>query len=333
MRGVEATLIGEPADMVVIAPDDRPGVQRHALAVHRSRKRIAPFRLHIPTSAPEALSLLRERPRAWVLAGGIDVVNRMKSGDEPEDVVYIGRIDALRRITQSQDDLHIGATCTHHELATSPIAARAAPALPSVWGSLASPRIRFKGTVGGNLMANEPAYEGPSILSAMGADLRFLTPAGVRMVSCVEYFRARRQDPTWQDPTWPTRRGCSKRLSCRAIVRSASITTGLSKASRALSSRWQSRVMSSSARAPPSPGPFLGRAVLICLSSSRHRSRRCPVAPVCWRGHGRRRCRNPRPTTLPQAAIAVASSRFTCVGRSSAPREAVRHDWSGVRSP
>ena len=51
-------------------------------------------------------------------------------------------------------------------------------------------------------MANEPAYEGPSILSAMGADLRFLTPAGVRMVSCVEYFRARRQDATRQDPTW-----------------------------------------------------------------------------------------------------------------------------------
>ena len=202
MRGVEATLIGEPTDMAVIAPDDRPGVQRHALAVHRSRKRIAPFRLHIPTSAPEALSLLRERSRACVLAGGIDVINRMKSGDEPEDVVYIGRIDALRRIMQSQDGLHIGATCTHHELATSPIAARAAPALPSVWGSLASPRIRFKGTVGGNLMANEPAYEGPSILSAMGADLRFLTPAGVRMVSCVEYFRARRQDRTWQDPTW-----------------------------------------------------------------------------------------------------------------------------------
>ena len=212
MRGVEATLIGEPTDMAVIAPDDRPGVQRHALAVHRSRKRIAPFRLHIPDERAEALSLLRERSRACVLAGGIDVINRMKSGDEPEDVVYIGRIDALRRIMQSQDGLHIGATCTHHELATSPIAARAAPALPSVWGSLANPRIRFKGTVGGNLMANEPDYEGPSILAAHGADLRFLTPAGVRMCrassTSVLGGKTRRGK---------TRRGCSKPFSCRAI--------------------------------------------------------------------------------------------------------------------
>jgi carbon-monoxide dehydrogenase medium subunit len=195
MRGAEASIFGKLADRagVVIAPDDR----RHALAVHRSRKRIAPFRLHIPTSAAEALTLLRECPRACVLAGGIDVINRMKAGDEPEDVVYIGKIDALRRIEHSQDVLHIGATCTHHELATSPIAARAASALPSVWGSLASPRIRFKGTVGGNLMANEPAYEGPSILCAMGANLRFLTPAGIQMISCVDYVRAQRRDPTW----------------------------------------------------------------------------------------------------------------------------------------
>jgi carbon-monoxide dehydrogenase medium subunit len=200
MSGLDATTaFSAPASTagVVVASGAPPHGQRHALAIHRSRKRIAPFRLHVPASTPAAVALLYERPGAWVLAGGIDVVNRMKAGAEPEDVVYVGRIDALRRIEQSQGLLHVGATCTHHELATSPTAARALAALPAVWGAIANPRIRFKGTVGGNLMAGEPDYEGPAILAALDAELRFLTPDGIRTTPCAEYFGSARRDPTW----------------------------------------------------------------------------------------------------------------------------------------
>jgi hypothetical protein len=112
------------------------------LAVHRSRKRIAPFRLHVPHSVAEAVAMLCEYRPACIVAGGLDVINRMKAGDEHKDVVYIGNIDALRHIGMSQDLLHVGAACTHHELAASKIAARALPGLPPIWGVLANPRIR-----------------------------------------------------------------------------------------------------------------------------------------------------------------------------------------------
>ena len=167
------------------------------LAVHRSRKRIAPFRLHGPQSVAEAVAMLCEYRPACIVAGGLDVINRMKAGDEHKDVVYIANIEALRHIGISQDLLHVGAACTHHELAASEIAARALPGLPPVWASLANPRIRFKGTVGGNLLANHPDYEGPAILAALKGNLRFATPNGTRTISCVEYFMTPPQGSAW----------------------------------------------------------------------------------------------------------------------------------------
>jgi carbon-monoxide dehydrogenase medium subunit len=167
----------------------------HPLAVHRSRKRIAPFSLHVPSSATEAVALLRDHPHACLLAGGIDVINCMKAGEAPPDVIHIGRIDFLRRIELKQDVLEIGACATHHELATSPVVRSAVPALASAWGSIANPRIRFKGTVGGNLMAHQPDYEGPAILAALNASLRFIAPEGLQIIPCAEYFAARHRDP------------------------------------------------------------------------------------------------------------------------------------------
>jgi aerobic carbon-monoxide dehydrogenase medium subunit len=173
------------------------GPRGQFLAVHRSRKRIAPFRLHMPSTSAEAVVLLRQSSHVCVLAGGIDVINRMKCGDTPEDVVYVGRLPSLRQIELLQGHLEIGATSTHHEIATSPATARAVPALAATWAKIANPRVRFKGTVGGNLMAKNRDYEAASILAAADAKLCFLTPEGSRTIACRDYFRTRQQEPAW----------------------------------------------------------------------------------------------------------------------------------------
>jgi CO/xanthine dehydrogenase FAD-binding subunit len=52
-----------------------------SLAVHRSRKLIPDFRLRRPRSAMEAVALKASAGTGAVfMAGGIDVVNRMKFG-------------------------------------------------------------------------------------------------------------------------------------------------------------------------------------------------------------------------------------------------------------
>ena len=182
------------AELVV----DHPlGPAARRLAVHRSRKRIAPFRLHVPSTVAEAATLPAEHSDARVIAGGIDVINRMKAGEMIEDAVFVGRLESLRQIEVSQNALHIGAGCTHHELAASSIAVVALPALCSTWGTIAQQRIRFKGTVGGNLMAKEYSYEGASILAAAGAELDFVTAGGTRTISCLDYFTTQPPDTGW----------------------------------------------------------------------------------------------------------------------------------------
>lgn len=167
------------------------------LAVHRSRKRIAPFRLHRPIDVDDAVGMLRDLPHACVVAGGSDVINRMKCGEVIDDVVSIGHLTSLRRIDVTRGVLQIGAACTHHDLSTSAEVGRASPALAQQWGRIATPRVRFKGTVGGNLMARHPDYEGRALLAAVGATLRYATPRGPRVVACAEQFAAPRDERGW----------------------------------------------------------------------------------------------------------------------------------------
>ena len=165
-----------------ITPAFGTAVIEHPLAVHRSRKRIFPFQLHRPADADLAVQMLHDLPHACLVAGGIDVVNRMKCGEPFEHVISVDKIDRLRHIDMHGTTLRVGAACTHDRIATSDVVQHAAPALARVWGSIANPRIRFKGTVGGNVMAREPDYEAEAILSAIGATLYFATPNGPRIV-------------------------------------------------------------------------------------------------------------------------------------------------------
>jgi carbon-monoxide dehydrogenase medium subunit len=163
---------------VEISPETGAAETEHELAVHRSRKRISPFQLHRPADADAAAEMLHDLPHACFVAGGIDVVNRMKCGDAFEHVISIGGIGTLRQIELHGTTLRVGAACTHDQIATSDLVRRAVPALSRVWSSVANPRIRFKGTVGGNVMARHPDYEGEAILSAIGATLCFATREG-----------------------------------------------------------------------------------------------------------------------------------------------------------
>src|ERR1700733_7392732 len=61
------------------------------LAVHRSRKLIPPFRLHRPTNIAEAVAVKAAAgPGAVFMAGGIDVVSRMKFGAPVTDLIHLG---------------------------------------------------------------------------------------------------------------------------------------------------------------------------------------------------------------------------------------------------
>lgn len=167
-----------------------------AFAVHRSRKLIPEFRLHRPQTPAEAAAIKASAgPGAVFMAGGVDIVNRMKFGAPVRDLVHLGKVASLDGIAEDADGLRLGALVTHDQVAQSPLVRRRLPALAETWPGIANIRIRCKGTLGGNIMAGDPAYDFALAAMAAGALLQFVRPdGGVDVASAAEPGIAQRED-------------------------------------------------------------------------------------------------------------------------------------------
>ncbi len=117
----------------------------------------------------EALSTLRsERPHARLLAGCTDIglwVNKMFR--DLGDIVYVGEVDELKRIHETDGMLHIGAGATLED-AWSAMSERW-PAINEAWRRFAGPPVRHAGTMGGNVANGSPIGDSAPVLIALGA--------------------------------------------------------------------------------------------------------------------------------------------------------------------
>lgn len=148
------------------------------LAVHRSRQLIPPFAFHRPESFAEARRILDTVPGAAVLAGGLDMVNRMKEGRAPAAIVWLGAIPGGEQVVRRDGELVLGALLRHDQMARDAEVRAAFPDLSALWGALANIRVRSQGTIVGNLLAEVPAYEAAILLLAVEARLDGLAPGG-----------------------------------------------------------------------------------------------------------------------------------------------------------
>jgi len=106
-------------------------------------------------SIDEAVSLLGSYgDRAYVIAGGTDLLGKMKDAilpTYPEAVINIKTIPDLNYITQSDGMLKIGALTTLAEIAHSEAVRSRCLALAQAACGAASPQIRNMGTIAGNI--------------------------------------------------------------------------------------------------------------------------------------------------------------------------------------
>jgi xanthine dehydrogenase YagS FAD-binding subunit len=107
------------------------------------------------SSVDEAVSWLRRYgQRAYVMAGGTDLLGKMK--DEilptyPEAVINLKTIPGLDFIKEEDGMLRIGALSRLHDIAANPTVKDRYPALAMAAHRTASPNIRQMGTIGGNI--------------------------------------------------------------------------------------------------------------------------------------------------------------------------------------
>ena len=141
--------------------------------------------------APQSLSelaLLREtHPQATLLAGSTDVglwVN--KQFRDLGDVIYTGRVAALREIRNDGGSLWIGAAASLEDSWAA--LAAAVPRLRELWLRFASPPVRHAGTLGGNIANGSPIGDGAPALIALGADVVLRRSAQQRRLKLQDFY-------------------------------------------------------------------------------------------------------------------------------------------------
>jgi len=148
------------------------------------------FAFHSPATLPEAFALLdRYGDDARLIAGGTAVVLLMKQSLlQPDHLVNLDRVDALRGFSAEDGELRIGALTRHREIETSKLVRHLMPLLADVYGRVGSVRIRNSATVGGGLAHADPAQDPPAALIALNARVRLESAEGVRELAVVQLF-------------------------------------------------------------------------------------------------------------------------------------------------
>ena len=149
------------------------------------------FDYYAPESLTEAIGLLMQLgPSARVLAGGTDILVKMKSGLlAPSALVSLKNLHELRRIRWDADrGLVIGALATHNEICNSAVVQERFLSLAEAAHKLANNQIRNRGTIGGNLVNAIPSADLPPILIALGAYVTLKGSDGSRTLPVECFF-------------------------------------------------------------------------------------------------------------------------------------------------
>jgi carbon-monoxide dehydrogenase medium subunit len=138
-----------------------------------------------PETTKAAVGLLaKAKGSAYVLAGGSDLLVRMKGGYiEPDLVVDIKRIKAMREVKKTASGFTIGAAVSCAELTENKALAKAWPGVVEAAGLIGSKQVQGRCTMSGNLCNASPAADSVPALVAAGAKAVVQGPKGKRTVA------------------------------------------------------------------------------------------------------------------------------------------------------
>lgn len=154
-------------------------------------KKLKSFSYFEPPTLKEAIDLLKGQDRrALPLAGGTDILVRMKRGDLlPSALVNLKRIDGLREIKKgSKKGIDLGALLSISAIEHSSLIQSSCPVLAQSASLLGSPSIRNMATLGGNVGRASPASDMIPSLIVLGADVVIDGPQGEKVMGIEKFF-------------------------------------------------------------------------------------------------------------------------------------------------
>ncbi|MFE3584801.1 FAD binding domain-containing protein [Streptomyces vinaceus] len=140
-----------------------------------------------PAGWEEALAAKAEHPTAVPIAGGTDVMVEINFDHRrPEYLMDLNRIGALREWETGEDVVRLGASVPYTQIMEHLRAQLPGLALAS--HTVASPQIRNRGSVGGNLGTASPAGDAHPALLAAGAQVEVESVRGSRLIPIDAFY-------------------------------------------------------------------------------------------------------------------------------------------------
>jgi carbon-monoxide dehydrogenase medium subunit len=149
------------------------------------------FEYYAPDSIAEACKLLSQfGPRAKVLAGGTDLIAKMKNEVlKPEILISIKKLDQMKKIEYVPGKgVVIGARSTHNDLVNSKVLNEKYLSISEAAHQMAANQVRNAGTVGGNISNAVPSADLPPIFIALNAAVKVTGVKGERSLALEDVF-------------------------------------------------------------------------------------------------------------------------------------------------
>lgn len=145
------------------------------------------FTYHRPRSLAQAIEISRSVPGARYIAGGTDVMVRLRQENCAQALVSLRGIPGLAGIQQGES-LRIGALTTVTDLIQNPEVGIHCALLGEAARLLGSCQIRNVATVGGNLCNASPCADLAPALLVFGASVEAEGPEGRRTIPLESFF-------------------------------------------------------------------------------------------------------------------------------------------------
>lgn len=148
-------------------------------------------KIYRASSVDDAIAALTADPEAVVIAGGTDVLIKIREGKLAGcRLVSIHDVPELKGIALGKDgQVEIGPLSTFRDVTYDEIIKKTVPVLGEATDMAGGPQLRAAGTIGGNVSNGITSADSASTLVALDAELHVKGPNGFRVVPISAWYK------------------------------------------------------------------------------------------------------------------------------------------------